>query len=286
MCLGVLLLLRGELAAHAVAGARRRLEEVLPLLADAVRLLAPGVEVVEQLGKALRRLLLHGALVLKDRPIGEVRGLSVPAQEHREEILRADGTLPRGKALPERIFVPTAARIRRPAGAVDQLARDERRDGRVGIEQPPVERLLRRGLRKQLQKLLPLRRQRRALVLRGRQVVKQSRQHLPLLRHLKIDAAQTVDDVSVRRAENQVRPPPHRFENQAEAALLAELVECLDLQLHHALELCLTQRRDAPAGEILAQQHAEHGRLAGVVAQQARQVQSRLTHPGAYKQPP
>ena len=76
------------------------------------------------------------------------------------EILRADGALPRGKALPERIFVPTAARIRRPAGAVDQLARDERRDGRVGIEQPPVERLLRRGLRKQLQKLLPLRRQR------------------------------------------------------------------------------------------------------------------------------
>ena len=44
--------------------------------------------------------------------------------------------------------------------------------------------------------------------------------------------------------------------------------------------------QDAPAHQVLAQQHTEHGRLGGIVPQLLRQVQPGLGGSGAQQQPP
>ena len=69
-----------------------------------------------------------------------------------------------------------------------------------------------------------------------------------------------------------------------ESALLAHLVGGGNMQRYHAFQRLLLHRNDAAAGQVLAQQHAEHRRLGGIIAQLSGQVQTRLVGTGIEQQ--
>ena len=78
----------------------------------------------------------------------------------------------------------------------------------------------------------------------------------------------------------------HGLQNQPPEPLLSQLVRRLYVQRHHPLQGLLLHGHDAPSRQVLAQQHAEHRRLGGIVPQLLRQVQPGLGGSGAQQQPP
>ena len=168
----------------------------------------------------------------------------------------------------------------------DQLPGHQRRQGREGIQQPPVQgHILRQG-GKQFQKFLPCDLQRRALFLPGRQMIEQARQHLPLLGHLEVHPPQAVGDPALVIHQDEIGVPGHGLQDQTPLALLPQLVGGLDGQGHHPLQGLLDNGQNAPSCQMLAQQHTEHRRLGGIVPQLLRQVQPGLGGSGAQQQPP
>ena len=124
------------------------------------------------------------------------------------------------------------------------------------------------------------------LFLTGRQVIEQARQHLSLLGHLEIHPPQAVGDASLVIHQDQVGMAGHGLQNQPPGPLLSQLVRRLYVQRHHPLQRLLLHGHDAPSRQVLAQQHAEHRRLGGIIPQQSRQVQAGLGGSGAQQQPP
>ena len=118
-------------------------------------------------------------------------------------------------------------------GAVDDLAGHQRRHGGKGIQQPAVQGCLLTG--QQRREFLPRHRQRVTLILSGRQMVEQPRQHLPFLRHLQIHTPQAVQNTPLFVAQYQVGVTAQRLQNQSKTALLAQFVGGLDMQRHHTL---------------------------------------------------
>ena len=80
--------------------------------------------------------------------------------------------------------------------------------------------------------------------------------------------------------------PGHGLQDQTPLALLPQLVGGLDGQGHHPLQGLLDNGQNAPSRQVLAQQHAEHRRLGGIVPQLLRQVQPGLGGSGTQQQPP
>ena len=80
-----------------------------------------------------------------------------------------------------------------------------------------------------------------------------------------------VDDAPVCRAQNDVGVAPHDLDNQCAGHGIAQLAEVADGDFKNAVACDAPHGKHAPAAEILAQKHAQHGRLhrtrLGVAAQ-------------------
>ena len=83
--------------------------------------------------------------------------------------------------------------------------------------------------------------------------------------------ARRVDDAPVCRAQDDVGVTPHDFDNQRAGHGIAQLAEIADVYFENTVACDALHGKHAPAAEILAQKHAQHGRLhrtrLGVAAQ-------------------
>ena len=64
----------------------------------------------------------------------------------------------------------------------------------------------------------------------------------------------------------------HGLQHQAALHPVPQLVQGLQPQVHHPLHGWLDQLQQAGAGQVLAQQHAEHGRRGGIVPEHPGQL--------------
>ena len=78
------------------------------------------------------------------------------------------------------------------------------------------------------------------------------------------NAAQTVEDAPVGPHEDHVRGSPHQFGDEAELGTVAQFIPALQPEDDQAVAVWLFHAADARAGQVFAQQHAEHGRFFGV----------------------
>jgi hypothetical protein len=122
------------------------------------------------------------------------------------------------------------------------------------------------------------------LVKRRRQTVEKTGQQLARGGKIRVHAAQAFDDASLRIEQYKVRPPPHALKHELLLADLTKLVRALERQDHHAFKIRLLDRKHARADQVLSQQHAEHRRLGGVVAQNIGKLNARLVCPRVEQQ--
>ena len=115
-------------------------------------------------------------------------------------------------------------------------------------------------------------------------MVEEPRQHLPPLAHLHVHTAQTVDDPLLAVQKDQVGVPAHALKHQPPPPRLSQLVHDVQGEDHHPLQAGLVDGRQPSAGQVLAQEHTEHGRRGGVFPGQAGEVQPRLAGLGAQQQ--
>ena len=280
---GQLLLLRRQLAAHTVAGGGGGLQQIPSLLLHPLRLLPLFVEVVQQVGKAVVDLRLGVGAILGNRAVGKVRQRPIPFDKRRCKGVSIHIHLPPGEHIPQGVSLRYGG-VGAAAGADCQLPRHQRGHGGEGVQQPAVQRCVRRGAPQQGGKLLLRHGQRRALILSGGQAVKKPRQHLPVLLRLQIHATQTVDDPAVPVAEDEIGAAGHPLPHQRKAAALSHLVGGQHGQRHHTLQRLLPDGLDDAAGQVLAQEHTEHRRLGWVIPQLLRQVDAGLVGPGVEEQ--
>ena len=133
----------------------------------------------------------------------------------------------------------------------------------------------------------PLRqRQRRPLIRLGRrQTIKQARQQLAAIGNIQIHSAHTVHNAPPVVEQNQIRLSAHGLQHQGAAAQFTQFVPALQMQADYALHLRLRNFNQPGPGQMLAQQHAEHGRLRRILPQQPGELQPRLVGPGVEQQP-
>ena len=200
-----------------------------------------------------------------------------------------DGACGIGKFLRQRFSLRAAQRaeahVSLAAGAESEFTRDQRRNAGVMVEHPLVDGLLLLAAALREGKGSLLLRKQRQLVERRRQTVEKTGQQLARGGEVRVHAAQAVDDASLRIEQHKVRPPAHAFEHELLLAHLSEFVRALERQDHHALEVRLLDRKHARADQMLAQQHTEHRRLGGIVAQDACELNARLIRARIEQQP-
>ena len=223
--------------------------------------------------------------VLGHGEIGKVRRSALTLQQLREKAALLHLLLPCVEGLPQGVG-GGAAGVRLAAGAADQLPCQQGRNGGEGVHEPAVQRTVLRAPGQQAAEGILLRRQRVALILTGRQAVVEPRQHLTLLGHLEVHPAQAVHDAALPIHQNEVGVAGHGLQDQAVVALLPQLVHRPDGQCHPTLQRLLLQTQQPSPGQMLPQQHTEHGGLGGVVPQLLGQMQPGLAGSGVEQQAP
>ena len=262
--------------------------QTLSPLPDPLQLLPGLIKGVQHGGEGIPGRTLHGAAVLIDGDIGEIGGLAVPDKHPGGEappVLPAHCLLPHRKGcrqvLPVRC-VPYMFPV--PAACRGQLPAYQRGQPIETVQQPLG------GVRpvgdggQHVSEVLRTGRQRVQLFLGRREVVEKAGEDLTLLAHLHVHTAQAVDDPLLTVQKDQVGVPAHALEHQPSPPRLPQLVHDIQGQDHHPLQARLIDGRQPAAGQMLAQEHTEHGRRGGVFPGQAGEVQPGLTGPGAQQQ--
>ena len=98
----------------------------------------------------------------------------------------------------------------------------------------------------------------------GRHLVAQPGQDGPLGRHFAVHLFQAAQNGAVSRKQNQVVPPACQLHHQGFFRQLSEIVIGGKPEPQHPLMLRLAHFQKPGGGEVLAQQHAEHGGRIGV----------------------
>ncbi|MPN09960.1 hypothetical protein SDC9_157253 [bioreactor metagenome] len=93
-------------------------------------------------------------------------------------------------------------------------------------------------------------------------------------REVALHPAQTVDDPAVLIQQDEVCPGADQLQHQGAPHPVAQLPGSLQLQAHHPLHRLLGDGQDAPSAQVLAQQHAKHGRSLRVFPRLGGQMQS------------
>ena len=180
-----------------------RARQLTPAALRGLLPVALGVEGVEQRGKGREGRLHRLRAVLRDGTIGEIHRLSL-AREHG----RCKAIFPhsfrqafhfRGKAFAAVAPVREAG-VGCAEGAKRQLARDERRDAEIPVEQEALDGLLRSPAAAGQLRVG----QQRELVKRRRKLVVQPRQQRPRTGDLKLHAAHTIQNAVVLVEQQEV----------------------------------------------------------------------------------
>ena len=122
------------------------------------------------------------------------------------------------------------------------------------------------------------------LALCGREMVEQARQHLPLFGHFKIHAAHAVKNAPVAAEQDEIGVAAHQLEHQMLLHRFTHLVRAVEAQIDQPLHRRLGERDDAPARQVLAQQHTEHRRLGRIFHGLLRQMDARMIAGGREQQ--
>ena len=273
---------------HAVARDARRVRQLATAAGGKLLPLARVVEFVEHRRKILARFHLCLRAVLRDETVGEVHGLAVAVEDNGRVTIFLDGACGIGKFLRQRLALCAVqcaeAHIGRAACAEGKLTRDERRNAGIMVKHPLVDgRFLLAATPCEGDGILLLREE-GELVERRRQTVEKTGQQLARGGKVCVHAAQAFDDASLRIEQYKVRPPPHALEHELLLADLTKLVRALERQDYHAFKIRLLDRKHARADQVLSQQHAEHRRLGGVVAQNIGKLNARLVCPRVEQQ--
>ena len=239
------------------------------------------VEAVQQLRKALLRLLPESAAVLPDGAAVEVKG-NVVAQEQRGLRLllpqgRESGPELVGGGLPQ-------AHVALPGSQGRQFPGQQRRDPREGLHQPFVGLLIPpapgKGLRKRLLRGLEQVR----FLLGGRQSIKQSGQQGTFRRSHGVCLMQAVQDPACAVHQDDIGVPPHQLHGQELFRGLPQLIQACKPKEHHPFPIGLLHAEEPGAAQVLSQEHAEHGRLRRVFPVHPGQVHPGGAAPGADQQ--
>ena len=211
---------------------------------------------------------------------GEVHGLALGADGH--EGLAGDSLdgvleLLVEKARPEILLLVHGfhGELPAPAHLVGQLPAD---DGRNALEHRQVALGELHVPGQSLQgphHLLGGGRQGAQLILGRGQLVRKPRQHQPLGGHLRVHPLEGVDDFAVLPGEDDVAVPAHHLHGQGEGDVVAQLVDGVEVKVEQALQLRLADGNQFCPQQLFAQQHAQHGRLLGVLQGDGGKV-----HPG------
>ena len=115
-------------------------------------------------------------------------------------------------------------------------------------------------------------------------MVEAPRQHLPPLAHFHIHPPEAVDDPVLPIQEDQIGIPAHALRYQLPLSRFPQLVHNIQGEDHRPLQSGLVDGGEPPAGEVLAQQHAEHGGRGRVLPDGGGEVDPGLAGPGAEEQ--
>ena len=95
-----------------------------------------------------------------------------------------------------------------------------------------------------------------------------------------------VDDAAVVIAEDNVAVFSHQLHHKRLLTKISHLIQMLDVKADDALHLWLMDAHDAPAADVLAQQHAKARSLHGARLVFVSEIYKRKRGAGADAQPP
>ena len=246
----------GQLSLLAVAQRADGFHQLMAAPPLLFQLVAAGIEAVEHVGKALRLLAAQRIAVLGQAHEAEIHGLFAVIIQIRVQLPRLYAVDKGVQQLRQICPVVFAAAGKLPAY--------QRGKPREAFQKPLVDGPRPVGLFNQDAALRRIAVQKRRLRLRGRIAVKHARQHTAQRVPGKVRAAHAVHDAPLAVDQNEIGAAPDELRDQGLSPLQAELVPRLQLQLQHTLVCGLCNGEDARADQVLAQEHAEHGRLGRV----------------------
>ena len=282
----VLLFLEGQLPPEAVPCRRGRPEEVRSPLAGPL-LLFPGlIEGVQQGGKAGIGHTLRRPAVLAHGHAGKVQGLAVPEEADGGKALLPDPVLEVLQSPPQRAGAPHLEDpgVHIPHGLEGELPGHEGGEAEVLVQQERVQGLLRRRGSKAGGKARLRLLQEGKPPCGGGGLVEKARQHLPRGGHVRVHPAEAVDDPALPVQQDQVGPAAHGLQHQRPPPRPAQLVGGVELNFHQPFQGRLGQARHPGPGEVLPEEHAEHGGLRRVVPENLRQLEAGGARPGVQQQ--
>ena len=171
-----------------------------------------------------------------------------------------------------------------PAGTMDNLPANQGRQPEKAVQQEVAGQPVLVCRCQQPPEVLPAGRQRIHFLLRGGQMVKQSRENLPLFAHFHVHPPQAVYDPALPVQEDKVGVPSHTLHSQFPLPPLPHFVYNLKCQEYHPLQGWLLQGGQPSAQQVLAQKHAEHRRRSRIFPNGPGQVHPGLAGPGAQQQ--
>ena len=186
-------------------------------------------------------------------------------------------------ALPEQLFQLPRQGLPIPARPERQFPGDQGRQAVEGIQQQLV-RLPPGGVVQRPAQAFAVQRHGVQFIRRGGQAVKQARQHLALAGHVAVHPAQAVDDTPLPVQQDQIGVAAQGLQHQAALHPVPQLVDGLQTEVQQALHGGLLQFQNTPAQQVLAQQHAKHGRRVRVLPVPGRQVGPRVARVGREQQ--
>ena len=92
-------------------------------------------------------------------------------------------------------------------------------------------------------------------------MIVKARQNLPFIAHLKVHPAQAVKNAPVLARQNQVGIAAHDLQNQMLLRGAAHFIGAIERHVEQPLHLRLLHGHETASRQVLAQEHAEHGRL-------------------------
>lgn len=92
-------------------------------------------------------------------------------------------------------------------------------------------------------------------------------------------------DSPVLVQQHQIAVPPHDFQHQPAQDVVAQFIHRVNIDVNHAVAVHLLNAQNAPAENLLAQEHTEHRRFERIREIQIREVAARIVRRRAQQQP-
>ena len=287
-----LLLLVGDFSCGAVPGGGHRPDEVLAPLLDALQVLPLLVEAVQQLGEGRKVLQLQAALILSGGKEGKVKGLALFSHHCCCHVMFLHIIQQFLQAVQQLFPACRSQGIQAHIGAAPcppgQLPAHQRGQPSEGVQQPLIRLGLLRSLSQQLLQGRPVLGSGVQLVLGRGQAVEHARQQSALISiagpQVGVHPSETVQNAAVPVQQQQIGPAADGLQHQLALYPVPQLVEGLQGEGNHPLQMGLLHRQHSASRQVLAQQHTEHGGRVWVLPGQPGELRPGMGGIGGKKQ--